>query len=151
MRFLTGEFQLARATSDGWLLNVSFLPLGPVSWPPGGLAPRSGSNQSGHARADITAWLGTNAARRHWHSSHASAAIRSYHCLKPRIEAGLPWDACLLHEQNAIERCFIAHFELLCATFDGRHEGWDGGCNCRHSSLLTGCLARGARSIISSG
>jgi len=43
--------------------------LGPVSWPPEGLAPRShlcwrGSHQSGHARADAPAWLGANAARR---------------------------------------------------------------------------------------
>ena len=38
-----------------------------------------------------------------------------------------PWDACLLHEQNAIERCFIAHGELACATFDGRCEGEDQG------------------------
>lgn len=44
--------------------------LRPVSWPSGGLAPRShlcllGSNQSGHARADVPAWLGANAAKRH--------------------------------------------------------------------------------------
>ncbi|KGG87724.1 hypothetical protein P368_19620 [Comamonas thiooxydans] len=36
-----------------------------------------------------------------------------------------PWDACLQQKQNAIERCFIAHGELACATFDGRREGWD--------------------------
>jgi len=36
-----------------------------------------------------------------------------------------PWDACLQHEQNAIERYLIAHGELTCTTFDGRHEGWD--------------------------
>jgi len=68
-----------------------------------------------------------NAAKRHWHSSHASAASRSYHCRNPRTEASLPWDACLLHEQNAIECCFIAHGELACATFDGRREGGDQG------------------------
>ena len=68
-----------------------------------------------------------NAAKRHWHSSHASAASRSYHCRNPRTEASLPWDACLLHEQNAIECCFIAHGELACVTFDGRREGGDQG------------------------
>ena len=67
----------------------------PVCCSFGGLAPRShrcwlGSNQSGHARADAPAWLGANAARRHWHSSHASAASRSYHCRNPRTEASLP-------------------------------------------------------------
>lgn len=62
-----------------------------------------------------------------------------------------PWDAGLQHEQNAIERCFIAHGKLTCATFDGRREGRDQGCSCRHSSLLTGCLAMRARSINVSG
>jgi len=38
-----------------------------------------------------------------------------------------PWDACLKHEQNAIKRCFIAHGELACTTFDGRCEGGDQG------------------------
>lgn len=31
-----------------------------------------------------------------------------------------PWDACLQHEQNAIERCFISQGELTCAAFDGK-------------------------------
>lgn len=61
--------------------------LGPVSWPPGGLAPKShqywpGSNQFGHAREV--------APTHRQHSSHANAANTSCRCHSPKLEVGIP-------------------------------------------------------------
>lgn len=49
-----------------------------------------------------------------------------------------PWDACLQHEQNSIERCFIAPGEPTCATFDGRSEGRDQGLQLSPQFLANG-------------
>lgn len=69
--------------------------LGPVSWPRGGLAPRShrcppGFNRSGHVRAGAPAWRGAVSATPRQRSSRAPAASRSCRCLSPGTEAGLP-------------------------------------------------------------
>src|SRR3989475_3548225 len=63
-------------------LSVGF---GPVSWPPGGLVPRShqcwpGSNRFGHVHASESAWLGAAAPRHQRHSSRADAASKSCRC-----------------------------------------------------------------------
>ena len=36
-------------------------------------------------------------------------------------------DACLQHEQDAVEGSLIADCELARTTVGGRHEGWDQG------------------------
>ena len=38
-----------------------------------------------------------------------------------------PRDACLQHEQDAVESGFIADCELAGTAFGRRHEGWDQG------------------------
>lgn len=68
-------------------LSVGF---GPVSWPPGGLAPKShqcwlGSNQFGHVREGEPAWRDAVAPTRLLHSSHASAANTSCRCHSPKL------------------------------------------------------------------
>ena len=78
--------------------------LGPVSWPPGGLAPKShqcwpGSNQFGHVREGEQAWLGAVAPRHLQHSSHANAANTSCRCRSPKLEASLPMQ-CQFGEQT---------------------------------------------------
>lgn len=78
--------------------------LGPASWPPGGLAPRShqcwhGSNQFDYVREGEQAWLGAVAARYLQHSSHANAANTSCRCRSPKLEASLPMQ-CQFGEQT---------------------------------------------------
>ena len=38
-----------------------------------------------------------------------------------------PWDACLQHEQDAVEGGFVADHELARTAFGRKHEGWDQG------------------------
>jgi hypothetical protein len=73
-------------------LSVGF---GPVSWPAGGLAPRShqccpGSNRSAHVHASGSAWSGATAPRHQRHSSHAGAVSKSCRCRTQVIGEGLP-------------------------------------------------------------
>lgn len=42
-----------------------------------------------------------------------------------RLGKVFPWNACLQHEQDAVESGFIADCELAGTTFGGRYEGWD--------------------------
>lgn len=69
--------------------------LGPVSCPPGGLAPRShqcwpGSNRSGRVHASASAWPGATAPRHQRHSSRAGAASKSCRCRIQGTGEGLP-------------------------------------------------------------
>jgi len=48
-------------------------------------------------------------------------------CIHPAPMEVFPWNACLQHEQDAVEGGFIADCELARSTFGGRHEGWDQG------------------------
>jgi hypothetical protein len=53
-------------------------------------------------------------------ASHATAVPK-------RLGKVFPWDACLQHEQDAVEGGFVADRELARTAFDRRHEGWDQG------------------------
>jgi hypothetical protein len=71
--------------------------LGPVSWPPGGLVPRShqcwpGSNRFGHVHASESAWPGSTVPRHQRSSSRAGAASKSCRCRSPGIGEGLPME-----------------------------------------------------------
>ena len=106
-------------------LSVGF---GPVSWPPGGLAPKShqcwpGSNQFGHVREGEQASLGAVAPRHLQHSSHANAANTSYRCHSPKLEQVFPCNASLENKQDAIEGRLITDGALAAATFARCNEG----------------------------
>ena len=53
-------------------------------------------------------------------ASHATA-------VSERLGKVLPWNACLQHEQDAVEGGFIADCELARTAFGRRHDGWDQG------------------------
>ena len=104
----------------------------PFPGPNGGLVLRShrclpSSNRSGHARVDVPAWLGATLPNAIGIQVTQAPPAGHTTAVTQGLRQVFPWDACLQHEQNAIERCFIAHGELACATSDGRREGWDQG------------------------
>ncbi|KGG82361.1 hypothetical protein P368_03440 [Comamonas thiooxydans] len=53
-------------------------------------------------------------------ASHAAAVSKG-------LGKVFPWDACLQHEQDAVEGGFVADRELARTAFGRRHEGWDQG------------------------
>ena len=53
-------------------------------------------------------------------ASHATAVPKG-------LRKVFPGNACLQHEQDAVEGSFIAHAQLACTVFGRRHEGWDQG------------------------
>ena len=53
-------------------------------------------------------------------ASHAAAVAQ-------RLGKVFPWNACLRHEQDAVEDGFIADCEFARIAFGRRHEGWDQG------------------------
>ncbi|POD44331.1 hypothetical protein BKM15_26425 [Pseudomonas syringae pv. syringae] len=53
-------------------------------------------------------------------ASHAAAVAQG-------LGKVFPWNACLQHEQDAVEGSFIADCEFARTAFGRRHEGWDQG------------------------
>ena len=53
-------------------------------------------------------------------ASHAAAVPK-------RLGKVYPWDACLQHEQDAVEGSFIVDCELARTASGIRHDGWDEG------------------------
>lgn len=106
--------------------------LGPVSWPPGGLVPKShqccpGTNRFGHVYASEQHGLvqlfpnnsGVPVAQAP-PAGHAAAVPK-------RLGKVFPWNACLQHEQDAVEGGLIADYELARTALGRRHEGRDEG------------------------
>ena len=124
----------------------------PFPGPNGGLVLRShrclpSSNRSGHARVDVPAWLGATLPNAIGIQVTQAPPAGHTTAVTQGLRQVFPWDACLQHEQNAIERCFISQGEL---TWEGVKAGITAFSR-RHSSLLKCCLDMRARSINASG